>query len=1031
MGTDNAAKGNPIGAALVVGGGVGGMQAALDLAENGIMVYLVESRPSIGGVMPQLDKTFPTGDCSMCTLAPRLVEVGRHPNIELISYAEVKSFAGEPGKFKAIVRKKARYVDEKKCVGCGDCWGKCPQKKHGPPSEFDAGLVRRSAIYRPYPQAIPNVATLDRESCLYFQTGKCRICEKLCKAKAIDFDMKDEEITLDVGAAILAPGYEIFDARERQELGYGRFPNVVTALEFERFLSPSGPTGGEVVRPSDGEHPKKLAYIQCVGSRDEERNYCSSVCCMYATKGALVAKEHDPDLHATIFYIDIRAFGKSFGIYYERARRLGVRYVRCRPSSIKQVPGTKNLKIRYFAENGDILSEEFDMVVLSVGLRPPKDAGRLMEVFGVDSNEYGFCAVSAFSPVESSREGVFVCGTFSEPRDISETVTQASGAASKALGILSEARNTRLPAPREIPPELDVKGAAPRVGVFVCHCGTNIAGVVNVPEVVEYAQGLSDVVHAENFAYACSNDAMEAIKSSIQEHGLNRVVVASCTPRTHENLFRKTLPERGLNPFLFEMANIRDQCSWVHKEEPLLATRKAKDLVRMAVAKARLLEPLERQSIEVTGNALVIGGGVSGMAASLAIAAQGFDVHLVEKEPLLGGNFRRVSSLLGADDPRSKLKDMVEKVHRNDRISVYTGSFVSSLDGFVGNFKSTITGPNGQRELSHGAVVVATGAVEHSPKQYLYGESGLVATQLELEAILEDEQRVRGLKSVVMIQCVGSRTKDRPYCSRMCCAVAVKNALRIKEISPVTEVFVLYQDMRTYGFKEAYYKKAREKGVIFLRYEQEEEPSVVVGNGALSVSMRDLVLDMPVSIPADLLVLSAAIDPRPESKAVMEMLKLPIAPDGFFLEAHLKMRPVDFAVDGVFVCGLAHLPKLAQSCIAQAEAVGARVGAILSRKRIALDANISQVVDENCDGCAFCVDTCPFKAIHVLEYKFKGGIKKTVETNEAVCKGCGNCQATCPKKGIYVKGFTMDQLNAVIEAALVRETADVQTRATL
>lgn len=1023
MGTDNRAKADPIGAAMVVGGGVGGMQAALDLAENGIMVYLVESGPSIGGVMPQLDKTFPTGDCSMCTLAPRLVEVGRHPNIELITYAEVKSLAGGPGNFRALVTKKARYVDEKKCVGCGDCWEKCPQKKHGPPSEFNAGIGTRSAIYRPYAQAIPNVATLDRESCLYFKTGKCRICEKLCKAGAIDFEMQDEEVSIEIGAVILAPGYQVFDAGLKQELGYGRFPNVVTALEFERYLSPSGPTGGEVLRRSDGRHPKKLAFIQCVGSRDDERGYCSSVCCMYATKAALVAKEHNPELETAIFFIDMRAFGKGFGVYYERARRLGVRYVRCRPSSIKQVPATGDLRIRYFAENGDITTEEFDMAVLSVGLCPPKDASRLKEIFGIDYNEHGFCAVSTFSPVESSREGVFVCGPFTEPRDISETVTQASAAASKALEITVGSRNTRTPAPREFPPELDVSGEPTRLGVFVCHCGTNIAGVVNVPEVVEYAKGLPDVTHAENFVYACSNDAMETIKKRIEEHKLNRVVVASCTPRTHENLFRKTLPERGINPFLLEMANIRDQCSWVHKEEPEQATRKARDLVRMAAAKARLLVPLTRQLLDVTPSALVIGGGVSGMAASLTIAAQGYEVHLIEKESELGGNFRRVTSLPTGEDPKAKLAEMMEKVLRDDRIKVHTGSTISSIEGFVGNFKSRITGPEGERGLDHGVVVVATGAYEHVPEHYMIRESDRVVTQLCLEGILEDEERIKDLKTVVMIQCVGSRTKERPYCSRICCAVAVKNALRIKEISPGTEVFVLYQDMRTYGFKETYYRQAREKGVIFLGWEQGGEPSVTQAEGALAVSVQDRVLGMPVSIPADMVVLSAAIDPRPESRAVMEMLKVPLAPDGFFLEAHLKMRPVDFAVDGVFLCGLAHLPKLVPGSITQAEAVGARVGAILSRKHIELDANISQVVDENCDGCAFCVGTCPFKAITVVEYMFKGGVKKTVETNEAACKGCGNCQATCPKKGIYVRGFTMDQLGAVIEAALERETA--------
>jgi len=1007
-----------VGAALVVGGGVGGMQAALDLAANDIMVCLVDRKPCIGGKMPQLDKAFPTNDCSMCMLAPRLVETGRHPNIEIITLAEVTGLEGTVGNFKAHVRKKARYVDESLCVGCGDCWEKCPVRKFIP-SEYDAGLVSRRAIYRPFPQAIPNIATLDKETCIYFKKGKCKVCQKICKADAINFDMQDEEITLDVGAVILAPGYEIYNVGLKKEYGYERYPNVVTSLEFERILSASGPFDGNILRPSDREHPKNMAFIQCVGSREPGAEFCSSVCCMYTAKNSILAKEHEPDLECTIFYIDIRAFGKGFEVYYEKAKQLGVRYVRSRPSAVKQVPKTKNLMVKYFAEDGRTTTEEFDMVVLSVGMQPPQFSKELGEVFGIDYNEHGFCRTSDFAPLQSGKEGVFVCGPFVEPKDIPETVVQASGSASRVLEILMKAKGTRTPEPKQHPAEIDVRDQPPRVGVFICHCGTNIAGSVNVPEAVEYSKTLPDVVHAEDCMYACSSDMLERIKTTIKDHDLNRVVVASCSPRTHETHFRNTLPEQGLNPYLFEMANIRDQCSWVHMQEPEKATHKAMDLIRMAIAKARLLEPIKTKYLDITRSALVIGGGVSGMTAAKTMADQGFETHLVEKETELGGNFRRIRFLMSGANPSEKLSNLVEQVKSHPKIHLHTGATIADIQGFAGNFKTTIAGPEGKKtEVHHGTVTMATGAKEYTPTEYFYGQSEKVVLQLQLEELLQDVSKVQALNTVVMIQCVGSRDSERPYCSRICCSQAVKNALKIKELSPQTDVFILYRDMRTYGFSELAYKEAREKGVIFLRYADNEKPVVAQQNGGFSVSLTDPVLHLPVTIHADLISLSAAIVPHSDNDDLIKMLKLPQDTDNFFLEAHVKLQPVDFAARGIFLCGIAHLPKRVDECIAQATATGARAGAILSKDRIALQANLSVPVDANCDGCAFCIDTCPFKAITLVEYMNAGSVKKTVDVNEGLCKGCGICQATCPKQGIYIDLFKIDQLAAMVDAAL-------------
>ncbi len=852
----------------------------------------------------------------------------------------------------------------------------------------------------------------------------CRTCATACQANAIDYTQKAETSELKVGAIVLAPGYEIFDARLKKDLGYGRFPNVLTSLEFERILSASGPYSGHVCRPFDRQQPKRIAFLQSVGSRDSDRDYCSSVCCMYATKEAIIAKEHlGEGLQCDVFFMDMRAFSKGFEQYYRRAQELGVRYIRSRVPKIEEVPDTRNLIVQYLGENDCKLSQEYDLVVLSVGMQPPKDVKVLAERFGVALNQFNFCGTSTFRPAESSREGIFVAGPFAEPKDIPETVMQASAAASQALSLLREARGTLI-TPKVYPPERDVHGEEARIGVFVCHCGTNIAGVVNVPDVVEYAKTLPNVVYVENNLYTCSNDTQDRIKEKIAEHHLNRVVVASCTPRTHEPLFRNTLAEAGLNPYLFEMANIRDQCSWVHMHEPEKATQKSKDLVRMALAKSRLLEPLRRQTVGVEKSALIIGGGLSGMTAALTLARQGFDAYLVEKEDELGGNLRHIHYLLNGDRPQDELARLRDETKQNRRVQVFTGAAIEKIEGTIGNFKTTITAEGKTNEVTHGVVIVATGAKQYQPKEYLHGQDDAVITQRDLEARLASgdgflaRESNRATRTVVMIQCVGSRDAEHPYCSRVCCADAIKNALKIKAVSPETNVYILYRDIRTYGFKESYYTKARQQGVVFVRYDEGRKPEVSRNREALQVNVYDQTLGMPIRISADWVVLSAGIHPHEDNRKIAQFLKVPLNSEGFFLEAHMKLRPVDFMTDGVFLCGLAHSPKGIDESILQAQAASARAASVLVQERLELGANISHVVEESCDGCAYCVDTCPYKAITLLEYKWQGSIKKVVETNDSTCKGCGCCQATCPKKGVFIRGFTLDQIEAQIHAAL-------------
>jgi len=1009
-----------IGAVLVIGGGIGGIQASMDLADSGYKVYIIESTTSIGGVMSQLDKTFPTNDCAICILAPKLVAAGRHENIEIFINSNVEKIEGKPGNFTAEIKQRSLYLDQNKCTGCGLCAQSCPVEVV---DLFNEGLSKKSAISVKFPQAVPLVFSIDRDKCI-----GCGICRGVCKAKAIDYALKEKIIKIDVGAVILSLGFDEYDPSSLKVYGYGKFKNVITSTQFERILSASGPFSGKVIRPSDGTVPIKIGFLQCVGSRDKniDVEYCSSVCCMYTAKEAVIAKEHMDIVEPTIFSMDIRACGKDFDKYITRAQEdYGVRYIRRRISSIREVPDTEDLIVCYETENGKIVEEKFNLIVLAVGAKPPQKAKELAEKLNIELNEYGFCKTKRFSPVKTSREGIFVCGMFSEPKDIPETVVEASAAAGAVNVFLSDVRNT-LVSKKDYPEELDVSGDPPRIGVFICHCGINIGGVVNVPEVVEYASKLPNVIYVERNLYTCSADTQTNIKKRIKEYNLNRVIVASCSPRTHESLFQETIREAGLNKYLFDLANIRDQCSWVHMHEPEEATEKAKDLVRMSVSKARNLFPLQEQEIDIKHKGFIIGGGVTGMTASLNLADQGYEVFLVEKNDQLGGFARNIYETLENDDVQKFLQELIEKVTNHKFIKVFLEAKINSVSGYIGNFTTDISfgKEKKKKNLTHGIIILATGAKEYEPegKEILFGNTKQIITQSKFEKILfTNEEKIKKIKSLVMIQCIGSRNNDHPYCSRICCSEAIKNALKAKKINPNLNISILYRDIRTYGFKEKYYNLARDKGILFIRFDEKNPPQIEIEDDKVVnlLFRRDI---GNLKIRSDLTVLSTGIIASEDNSELAKMLKVPLNEDKFFLEAHVKLRPSDFATNGIFLCGTARGAANIRESISQANSAASRAVTILSKDILKTEGVTSQVNEDKCIGCGRCIEICPYNAIELIESTKQMGLytsnNKKAHVIKAVCKGCGTCMAECPASAITVNHFGNPQIEPMIKEAV-------------
>ena len=946
-------------------------------------------------------------------MAPKLVEVGRHPNIDVLSYTEVKSVEGEAGNFTVLLNKKPRYINEDKCTGCNTCVEYCPVKY---PDQYNQEISLNKAVHIYFAQAVPLVTYID-ESCLYLKEKKCKICENVCKNDAIDLKQEAEKIEIKVGAVILAQGIEPYDAKLKAEYRYGQYDNVLTSMDYERLLCATGPYGGEILRKSDLKHPRKIAWISCVGSRqaaEGANSYCSGVCCTYAQKQAILTKDHDAESECVIFHNDIRSFGKDFERFYQRAENLpGVRFIKSYVTIGKEMPGTKNVTVKYWTPDEGIVEEAFDMVVLSVGLTPPADVEKIADQFGIELSNHKFAKVAPANPMRTTKPGIFVSGGLQGPLDIPESVFSASGAGSQ-IGELLNYRRGNLSRERTYPEEKDVSKEEPRIGVFVCHCGANISRVINVPDTVEYCMTLPYVVHSQQQIFSCATNSAREITDTIKEKGLNRVVVAACSPRTLEALFRDTLREAGINQYYLEMANIREHDSWVHSKEMEDALDKAKDIIRMSVARVAQLEPLQEYDLPVNKAALIVGGGIAGMTTALSIANQKHEVYLIEKARKLGGTAQNIHSTLDGMDVQVYLRDLIRKIYAHPLIHVYHNATITKADGYIGSFVTTVKSDRGKTEINHGAAVLAIGADVYTPTEYLYGQHEMVMTQLELEnRIAKRDKNVAKAKNLVMIQCVGCRNEERNYCSRVCCSESVKNALELKKLNPEMNVYFLYRDIRTYGFNEDYYRESRGKSVRFIRYVPDDQPVVeATGKGSLRVTVTDQTLKKKVSIDADVLSLAAAVIPSKATKEIAGLFKVTLSPDGYFKEAHVKLRPVDFATDGVYLCGMAHYPKFIQETINQAYGAAGRVLTLLSNDIVTASGSVCVINEKTCIGCGACADVCSYGALNLKDTK--QGQKVTI--NPVLCKGDGLCNTVCPTGAISLKHFTDEEIISEIDA---------------
>jgi len=1136
-----------IGKALVVGAGIGGIRAALDLAEFGYGVTLIDKSPHMGGILSQLDYQFPTDRCGMCKMLPMVDRDASsqyclrkglfHENIDISLSTELVSIEGEPGQFQVTLKEHPNWVNSDLCTGCGECVNVCPIEV---PDEFNAGLGSRKAIYLPVPHAIPNPYVIDYTVCT-----RCGECEKLCPTGAIQIPEKerkgfrilvvDDELIIrdslkewlevegfavdmaasgqealdqlskqtyqlmlldlkmpemdgvevlqrtteefpdlgvimmtayatvetaveamkigaqdylvkpfdpetlipmverlyqelaaaegrqiEVGAVVLCGGTDFFDpANGKNTFGYGEYPNVVTNLEFERILSGTGPYQGQLVRPLDGKPLQKIAWIQCVGSRDlqVDADYCSNICCMVAIKEALVAKEKaHGNLETAIFYTDMRTFGKSFQRYRDQAEGThGVRFERGQIHTVDRDAASNDLILRFVDISGKFTEERFDMVVLTVGQRPVAGADKLAELAGIELNQFGFGQTEPFSLTRTTQSGIELGGSFAGLKDIGDSVTQASAAALNASRLLHASGGSLAPeSPPSMPPT-DVLRELPKILVIVCTCGVRLSETVDTQKVVQQLKNDPLVGRVEFVEQTCTAFGWEHLEQLVDESKPNRILIGACLPYIYKRKIKELGRRIALDAGLIDVIDLGAMYGKKSPddEDKDSATRNLSSKLEMGVAKLKWIEPSPSPTIQVIQRALVVGGGIAGMTAALAVADHGFQVDLVEQSDQLGGNLNWLERTLDGHSPKELLEETYAHVKKHPQIHVHTQSRVVHSMGEVGNFYTTIEdSQNTVQELQHAVTILATGGTEAETSSYGYGTSPAIMTQKELEQKLSNHTiDPEQLSSVVMIQCVDSREEPRNYCSRVCCANALKHALQLKEKNPDLQIYILYRDVMTYGFSETYYTQARKANVIFIQYQVTEKPQVETNQKSVKVSVYDPLIERQIQIEADLLVLATGVIPNlpPE---LAETCGAAVDIDGFFQEADSKWRPVDSLKEGVFACGLAHSPRNIPETIATAEAAAQRSLRILSRKRLRAGKVVASVHHSLCSLCERCIDACPYGA-RTINYD-----QDQVLINPAMCQGCGSCSAICPNGASVLEGFLEQQMLEMIDAAM-------------
>ena len=1011
------------------------MRSALDLADAGLKVFLVEHTPCLGGRVAQLGYMFPQHDCVLCrgtpdhgygctrpSISPAYIHHNQHPNIEIWTNTHVVDVQGQAGDFTVSLRQEPRYVNVDRCINCDNCAQVCPIEL---PDSYQLNMTKRKAAYKTAARAAPDAYIIDRGP----YCDNCGHCVEVCPTQAIDLNEQPRLLSIQVGAVILALGFKLYDASGLEELGYGRYPNVLDAMQYERLASRSGPTEGIVKRPSDQTAPRSIAWLQCIGSRDQSNTYCSSICCMYATKEAMLAKQRLGDaIDCTIFIMDERAFNKEYSTYFAKARQqYGIHYRRCRVSNIRESPGSRNLTVQYASSNGELAQESFDMVVLATGLQPPDSARHFTNMLDLDLNEHGFCETHKFTPLQTTHSGVFVCGAFSSPKEISETIIDASGAAAEVMRLLNEQLNTyqysrEWPVLSEdnLPPERDVKDEPPRIGVFTCTCGGTMTRLLDMHNLTNQVRQWPHVTTAEIVNLACFPETITHIQEQIHRQRLNRVVIAGCSSRTHEPLFQRAIRQTGLNPYLVELVNLRDQCNQIHTHQPALANRKAIELVRLAVGRVKLAQAIHKQKFTSRDTALIIGGGLSGMTAALAISDSGYDVILVERSNVLGGHLQNMYYVAEGENPRRLGRDLVNRVRAHQRVDAYVNTEVIQHGGHVGRFWAELrtTHHDGATEtfrVEHGVTIVATGGYENRDHPWL-GLPGVITQEDLEELVVHQPKEIAALKNVVMIQCVQPEGTPE-YCSRVCCTNTMKNAIRLKLFNPNCHVTVLYKNIVTYGFREKYYTEARRLGVVFLRYTDGLPPQIELTgpekDRQLRVHVHDLTLNRWLTLPADLIPLSMSITPAEGTRQLAEMLRLPLSTEGFFAEAQMKLRPMDFQRDGIFLAGMAHYPKFIEESISHALAAAARALTLLSQGTMYHGGVVADVDANKCVGCLSCTRVCPFAIPQVMQEAGRNGVGNlggAAFIDPAQCHGCGTCTSECPANAIQLINYTDEQM---------------------